>query len=213
MPEGTISPPATRTPPPPPPSGGGLSGGGGGGTDIGGWIRQHKWLTAGIGLAAAVGVYLYSRSRSASAASSAGGASTNATTGSGSTPDVYALSPGEQVGWQGSGAYGQSDLSQTLQEIEQELSGKTTAQNTVANQSGYGQEIINGVTYDILGIESQSGAQGYSGYNVGGGAPVFYYEQGHNPAQGGQEAVPGAYVLTPAIYGNQISSNPTHTPH
>lgn len=90
-------------------------------------------------------------------------------------------------------------------------------QTGAANQTapkpspGFGAESIGGMTYDILGINSAAGPQGFSGYNVSGGAPVYYLAPGSTtPQQGTSAAVLGATVLTPSIYGGQISSTPTH---
>jgi hypothetical protein len=85
-----------------------------------------------------------------------------------------------------------------------------TAASTAKASTGYGQTTIGGKVYDILGIMSGNSPQDYSGYNVSGGAPVYFQAGSQAPQQGVSEAVVGAQVLTPAIYGANISTTPTH---
>jgi hypothetical protein len=76
-------------------------------------------------------------------------------------------------------------------------------------QSGYGQENIGGTEYTLLGYKTGAGSAPYPGYNVGGGAPVFYLAPGSTtPTQGFGQAVPSAQVLTPSVYDSWVSSTP-----
>lgn len=77
------------------------------------------------------------------------------------------------------------------------------------SQVGYGQENIGGTEYTLLGYKTGTGSAPYPGYNVGGGAPVFYLAPGSTtPTQGYGQAVPSAQVLVPSIYDPWVSAQP-----
>ena len=82
---------------------------------------------------------------------------------------------------------------------------------TAPKQYGYGQETIGGQQFTELGINSANGPQGFSGYNVSGGAPVYFLAPGHTtPTQGTGQAIQGAQVLVPSIYDSNVSATPNH---
>ena len=64
----------------------------------------------------------------------------------------------------------------------------------------------------ILGKETGNGPQAFTGYNVGGGAPV-YYGNATSLSQGASQAIAGNLVYTPAQYGQFVSATPTHQYH
>ncbi len=80
-----------------------------------------------------------------------------------------------------------------------------------SSQYGFGNVSVGGTQYTLLGVESGSGPQGYSGYNVSGGAPVYFLAPGQQtPTQGTSQAVQGAQVLVPSIYDPNISATANH---
>lgn len=80
-------------------------------------------------------------------------------------------------------------------------------------QYGYGQENIGGMNYSLLGIETNTGGKGFYGYNVSGGAPVYFLAPGStSPTQGPKQIVAGAKVLVPSIYDANISATPVAHP-
>lgn len=109
-----------------------------------------------------------------------------------------------------------NNIAASQQQLESFIGSNTVPVSTPTTPTagdGFGQTTIGGVVYDVLGIETSPGAQGYSGYNVGGGAPVFYDAPGSTtPTQGTDQAVQSAQVLVPAIYGSQISATANHAP-
>lgn len=77
--------------------------------------------------------------------------------------------------------------------------------------AGFSTTSIGGMTYDLLGINTQGG--GYNGYEVGGGAPVYFLAPGSTtPVQGKSQDVAGAQVLVPSIYSTEVSKNIFSTP-
>ena len=79
---------------------------------------------------------------------------------------------------------------------------------------GYGTTSVGGMSYVNLGTITGAGGA-YSGYNVGGGAPVYYLTPGSSTPQvdltpQAVAALPGGtQVLTPAGYGGAVGSAPT----
>lgn len=163
------------------------------------------WIAAGVVL-----LYLYQRSKGGGSS-----ASTQAATGSSSMTGEPTVTYSSPSGLQYSGPPG--ELNNILGSGGATSPGQGTTgtspgsgAGTPGTNQGFGQIKVGGTEYDILGIESGVGPQAYSGYNVSGGAPVYYYQQGKTPQQGAGEAVQGAYVLVPSIYGKQISSSANH---
>lgn len=111
----------------------------------------------------------------------------------------------------GSGGLDTGSTGQTTGASSGVPSAGTPATDTAAPTYGYGSESVGGQNYTLLGIETAKGPQGYSGYNVSGGAPVFYLAPGQTtPTQGSGQAVPGAQVLVPSIYDPNISTTANH---
>lgn len=86
----------------------------------------------------------------------------------------------------------------------------TTGTNTPSpTLPGLGQITIGNTQYDILG-QITGGTPGnaqFSGYNVGGGAPVFF-GNANAVAQGPQAETVGSYAYTPSQYGTLIGTTP-----
>lgn len=216
MAENTITPPRTSVPNSGASSGGGLSE----------WVSNHKGLAIGGLLAAAVGAYLLLRSRSSSSSSTQ-----NSTTATPST--LYPYSTGV-TGDTNTGDYyagilnqlnsNSSALSSQLTGLQTALTsainagtaagnpstgatnnGSTSGSTAAAATPGYGEINLPGIGESvILGRITSPG--NFTGYNVGGGAPV-YFGNANSVAQGSAgEQVAGNYAYTPVQYSGLVGS-------
>lgn len=186
--------------------------------------KQFKIIAIGGVAAAAVVLYIIKK-RSASSSSTASGQ-----TQAGTPEVIYPSSVADNssqdeydslmTGITNGTGITANNISAAQQQLESYIGSNTVPVSTPTTPStpatpneGYGQTTIGGTLYDILGIETDPGAQGYLGYNVGGGAPVFYDAPGSaSPTQGNDQAVQGAQVLVPAIYGSNITATANHSP-
>ena len=79
---------------------------------------------------------------------------------------------------------------------------------------GYGTSTIGGTQYIDLGSINANSTDNYTGYNVGGGAPVFYLPPGASSpvtnltGQAVDQLPAGTQVLTPSSSASQVSSGP-----
>jgi hypothetical protein len=207
---------------PPPTSARTPSGSGG----IGGWVGSHKGIAIGGGIAALVGAYLIIRSRKSSSTA------TSSTTAAGGTAQtVYPTSSGI-TGDTNQGDYyagilnqlnsNDSALSSQLTGLGTSITSAINAGTAAANPStgatntgsASGSSVPAYQTINLPGIGQadvlgQIGANGqYTGYNVGGGAPV-YFGNANAVAQGPQGEQPGNYAYTPVQYQGLIGSSKT----
>ena len=167
---------------------------------------QKKLLMYGVPIVVALGLFALIRSRSSSTASG----SVSGSTSSGDTP----IGLGQLANFENTVGGQIAALGQAVSALQSGTTQATPAPAPSApapSGQGFGQTTVGGQTFDILGINSASGPQGYSGYNVSGGAPVFYLAPGSTtPTEGSGQAVVGAEVLVPSIYSPFISETPTH---
>lgn len=149
---GTVPPPSS--PPPPPPTGGGQAG-------ITQWVRDHKALSIGGGVALLFGVFLFARWRSSKTGTSTSSSTTD-TGGSGSTPSVYELNPAF-----GYGAYNSGEFADQLQQIEQQLSGSTTAAGSTSPPVPGAVQGQGGTWWLGLHNPQEAAAEAAQGYQIG----------------------------------------------
>ena len=166
--------------------------------------------------AAGAGVYLIWRLRKSQAASSTASTSTGATAGSGygdyasGTGETASLTTPSGFQYSGPASYLSNPSLQSLFANPTPAVAVTPGAGQSSGVAGFGPaSLFPG--YTELGIETGSGPQAYSGYNVSGGAPVFYAAPGQTPTQGTGQAKPGSYVLVPSEYNPFVSTTPTHT--
>lgn len=177
---------------------------------FGQWLKTHKneAMLAGGGVVVAIALYVKSQS------SSSGSSSTDATevpaTADTTDSDVYNALEGQIESLSGAVS--------TLQGLSPGSSSTATSSGAAAAGSsaassgpGFGDVSVGGQSYVELGEE---GVGSYYGYNVGGGAPVYYEDPGSTNLQTDltPEAVAGlpagTEVLTPSFWGSQVSANP-----
>jgi hypothetical protein len=182
------------------------------------------WAWAGL----AVGGYLIYRMRKASEAASTAASSTTASGTSTPTELTPVQSAGTGYtsggsGYTGGGGSGNTPAGYQYQgpgvgtgSIGAVPTGATAVTSAAsaapaAPATGYGTSTFGGVPYITLGtIVGPGGA--YSGYNVGGGAPVFYATPGSSNLQtnltpAAVAALPGGtQVFTPQGYAGAVSS-------
>ena len=170
------------------------------------------WL-AGGGVLAGLAYYMYTQHQASSAVTSGSGTSTSAPSAGYSSTGGYPSygSPATTVVPSGLQT---SELLQLLQDMQGLKSTPTTTPTSTptatptSKQPGYGIIQTAKGPMVILGQETGTGPVAFSGYNVGGGAPV-YYGNTKNLVQGLSQATPGNYVYTPASFGSFVSST-TH---
>ena len=193
------------------------------------WVTEHKGIAIGGAVALAVGVYILLRSKK-SASSSSASSGTNQT---GTPATVYPTSSGI-TGDTNQGDYyagilnqlnsNSSALSSQLTGIGTSLTSAIDAITATGNPStaptntgspsaaaapapatpSYQHVNLPGIgEADVLGIIGAGGA--YGGYNVGGGAPV-YFGNINSASQGPQYEKAGNYVYTPVQYEGLISA-------
>jgi hypothetical protein len=199
---------------------------GGGGKGLGDWVTQHKGVAIGGLFVVLVGGYLLIRSRKSSAASST---TQNAT---GTPATVYPTSSGI-TGDTNQGDYYAGILNQLNSNdtaLSSQLTGLQTGITTAINGltsvtnpstgatntgSASGSQVGEG-TIDLPGIGQSvilgqlNSADKVVGYNVGGGAPV-YFGNANAVAQGLQYVQPNNFAYTPVQYESLVSPTATAT--
>ena len=130
--------------------------------------------------------------------------------GSASQIPVYVLQPsGGSSGGSSGGTSKSSGTPNSGGGTPNSGDGTPGATTPTESTAGYGQQMIGGTQYTLLGYKTGGGSAPYPGYNVGGGAPVFYLAPGSTtPTQGFGQAVPSAEVLTPSAYDSWVSPKP-----
>ena len=187
---------------------------GGGPPKTGAWLKSHKQEAALGAGGIVVAIALYVRSKNAASGSSSGASSTTPATADTTSADLYNALEGQIANLQ-QGASSGAGQGQTWKGRKVSSSTGATAPSTPAtpaapNVQGYGTTALGGSEYDILG--NIGSGQSYSGYEVGGGAPVYFETPGGgNPSTNLSAAqvagLPaGTEVLTPVSYGGQIGS-------
>lgn len=180
------------------------------------WIKAHKTAAAVGGVGGAAGLALLVKSRKSSKPAAAPTLGTSASPSPGLTGSYAFDSSAMDTYNQLSSII--SDQNDRISTIQAELAGNavgqvppTTGSGVVAPaaQPGFGTIDTSQGEMVILGKEGQTGPQGYSGYDVGGGAPVFY-GNATDLSQGSALALPGNYVYTPIQYSPLVSSTATH---
>ena len=179
------------------------------------WIKAHKTAAAVGGVGGVAGLALLVRSRKASKSSSAGPTLGTSASASPGLTGTYAFDSSAMD------TYNQlssiiSDQNDRISSIQAELAGNAVGQVppstgsgvvAPAAQPGFGTINTSQGEMVILGKETTGGPQGYSGYDVGGGAPVFY-GNATDLSQGSALALPGNYVYTPAEFASQVTKTP-----
>jgi hypothetical protein len=177
------------------------------------WLKSHKQEAALGAGGIVVAIALYVRSKNASSSSS-GASSTTPATADTTSSDLYNALEGQianlQQGASSGAGQGQTWKGRKVAGGATVVAPATPAAPAAPNVEGYGTTALGGSEYDILG--NIGSGQAYSGYEVGGGAPVYF----ETPAGGNPETnlnasqvagLPaGTEVLTPVSYGGQIGS-------
>lgn len=187
---------------------------------LGQWIKTHK-PEAGLGgggIVLALVIYIKSRSSSSSSTGSTAASGYLAPTTVDTTgTDVYDSLEGQIESLSGavSVLQGSTGLSSGSGASSGSGSSSSAPPPAAAPPSspgfGFGSQSIGGQDYIELG---QEGVGSYYGYNVAGGAPVYYETPGSNQletdltSQAVSGLPAGTEVLTPSFWGPQVSANP-----
>ena len=174
------------------------------------------WLAIG-----AVALYVYRKNSSGGSSSSAAqqaaaaqlAAAQQAATYSASTPTETLTTAGGT--YSGPAGYAPGSVANPGNTTTTPGTTSTATPGSGGNSTpGYGEESIGGQQYVTLGTLNPGGS--YSGYNVGGNAPVYFLTPGSTtPLLGGQNgfsiagAPGGTQVLTPTGYAGAVSAKPT----
>jgi Flp pilus assembly protein TadG len=182
------------------------------------WFKTHKQETAlgAGGIVVAIALYVRQKNAAAGGSSSSGASSTTPATADTTDADLYnelesqIASLGQQT------SSGKRQGQRTGSGTATAATGTTTSTSSSAPSAppvtGYGETTLGGAAYDVLG-DIGSG-QAYSGYEVGGGAPVWFETPGGATPETNLSAAQvaglpaGTEVLTPVAYGGEIGSAP-----